>query len=128
MSAYSEKIARQKQTGLYRVSDFQNNGINREITHEIAFLAENVEMFDREIDILHFTDTFKQLQVNTTNAELLIEMFGDDPAAWPRKLVTLHLAPYGKEGKLGIRVKMPGADTPRPPAIPRPDIDDDIPF
>jgi hypothetical protein len=132
MSAYSEKIAKQKQSGLYRVSDFQNgSGQPREITHEIAYLAQDVQKFDREIDVLQFTDTFKQLQVNVTNGELLIEMLGDDPAAWPGNLVTLYLAPYGKEGKLGIRVKRPGADTPKPVAIVpsrEQEMDDDIPF
>jgi hypothetical protein len=120
MSAYSEKITRQKKAVLYRVSDLQNgNGEPREVTHEIAFLAQDVEKFDREVDILHFADTPKQLQVNVTNGELLIEMFGDEPANWPGNLVTLYLAPYDKKdpSKLGIRVKKPGANTTRPPAI-----------
>jgi hypothetical protein len=129
MSSYREKIDRQK-SGLYRVSDLQNgNGETREVTHEIAFLAQDVEMFDRKIDVLHFTDTRKQFQVNLTNGELLMEMFGDEPDNWPSNLVTLYLAPYGKEGKLGIRVKKPGANTPHPPALtPAADMNDEIPF
>jgi hypothetical protein len=127
-SSYREKINSQK-TGLYRVSDFQNgNSETRQVTHEIAFLAQDVEMFDRKVDVLHFTDTRKQLQVNLTNGELLMEMFGDEPATWPNNLVTLYLAPYGKEGKLGIRVKKPSANTPRPPAITSADDFGEIPF
>jgi hypothetical protein len=108
MSTYREKINRQKEGGLYKVSDLQNgNGETREVTHEIAFLVEDVEKFDRTMDILHFTDTRKQLQVNVTNADLLMDMFGDDPAKWPSNLVTLYLAAYDKKdpSKLGIRVK-----------------------
>jgi hypothetical protein len=129
MSSYREKINSQK-TGLYRVSDFQNGNSSetREVTHEIAFLAQDVEMFDRKVDVLHFTDTQKQLQINLTNGELLMDMFGDEPANWPNKLVTLYLAPYGKEGKLGIRVKKPGANTPA--ITPAADMNDEteIPF
>jgi hypothetical protein len=139
MSSYRDKINRQKEGGLYRVSDLQNgNGETREVTHEIAFLVQDVEMFDREIDILHFVDTPKQLQVNVTNADLLMDLFGDDPASWPGNLVTLYLAEYeyGKDKKrgLGIRVKKPGAGTPsntfKPPTLSSstPDFDDQIPF
>ena len=132
MSKYSDKVDRQKQAGLYRVSDLQNGGgQSREVTHEIAYLDEDVEMFDRKIDVLHFTDTFKELQVNVTNAEQLIEMFGDEPARWPGNSVTLYLAEYGKEGKLGIRLKRPGTATSRPTPVnvPAPvNMDDEIPF
>jgi hypothetical protein len=132
MSNYREKINRQKDGGLYKVSDLQNgNGETREVTHEIAFLAQDVEKFDREIDILHFADTRKQLQVNVTNADLLMDMFGDEPANWPGNLVTLYLVAYDKKdpSRLGIRVKKPGANTPRSPAISTPvDMDDEIPF
>jgi hypothetical protein len=143
MSEYRDKINRQKQGGLYRVSDFYINGdaqAVREYTHEIAFLQQDVVKFDREIDILHFTDTAKQLQVNVTNGDLLMDAFGDDPDLWPGSKVTLFLSPYGKEGKLGIRVRKAGteapmnartqtpASTPLPALIGNPPFDDEVPF
>jgi hypothetical protein len=142
MSAYRDKIERQKQTGLYRVSDFQINGdpqAVREYTHEIAFLQQDVVKFDREMDILHFTDTAKQLEVRTINGDLLMDAFGDDPADWPGNKVTLYLAPYGKEGKLGIRIRKAGTAPPAnareqtrttpPMTLSRQrDMDDEIPY
>jgi hypothetical protein len=142
MSSYRDKVNKQKQGGLYRVSDFYINSdpqAVREFTHEIAFLAQDVEMFDREIDILHFADTPQQLQVNITNADLLMDAFGDDPALWPGERITLFLAPYGKEGKLGIRIRKAGtappanareqAPTTAPTALSRQrDMEDEIPF
>jgi hypothetical protein len=121
MSSYRDKINRQKEGGLYRVSDLQNgNDAAREVTHEIAFFVQDVEMFDREIDVLHFVDTPKTLQVNVTNGETLMELFGDDPANWPHNQVTLFLAAYDKKdpSKLGIRLKRPGAETPSNDEIP----------
>jgi hypothetical protein len=44
MSAYSEKIEREKQKGLYKVADFDGG---KEVTHTIDQLMENVTMFDR---------------------------------------------------------------------------------
>jgi hypothetical protein len=68
-SAYAEKIARQKQAGLYKVADLQNgDGGSHEVTHEIAFLQEDVVKFEREMDILHFSDTNRQLQVTSPTA------------------------------------------------------------
>jgi hypothetical protein len=60
-------------------------------------------------------------------------MFGEEPLSWAGERVTLYLAPYGKEGKLGIRVKRPGAPTPSNEAkagpVPRTrQMDDEIPF
>jgi hypothetical protein len=47
------------------------------------------------------------LQLNQTNAEFLLDAFGDDPQAWAGEPVTLHLAEYDFKGekKLGIRLK-----------------------
>jgi hypothetical protein len=104
MSAYSEKIAKQK-TGTFKVADFEPN---KEITLTISDLLEDVPMFDKEVDLLCFQETGRQLQMNITNAEFLIDKFGDDPEKWNGKRVTLGLAPYGRENKLGIRVKLPG--------------------
>ena len=69
-------------------------------------------MFGKTVDILNFSDTARQLQLNQTNAEFLLDAFGDDPQTWGGKPVTLYLAEYDfKKGekKLGIRLKQ--ADT-----------------
>ena len=102
MSRFSEKVARMK-TGVYKVADF-DNGIT-ERTHTIDHLEEDVEMFEREVDVLHFEDTGQTLVVNVTNAELLMKAFGEEPSEWKGKRITLFLAPYGSEGKQGIRVR-----------------------
>jgi hypothetical protein len=136
MSAYSEKIARAKQVGLYKVSDFANG---EEKTHTISHLLEDVVKFDREMDVLCFTDTGKQLQVNVTNGEWLLDNFGDDPNDWPGNRVTLFLGEYeygkNKEKKQGIRLKQPdgaasgsGSLGTKPKRPPSRDIDDDIPY
>jgi hypothetical protein len=68
-------------------------------------------MFGKTVDILNFSDTARQLQLNQTNAEFLLDAFGDDPETWSGKAVTLYLAEYDIKGekKLGIRLKR--ADT-----------------
>jgi hypothetical protein len=104
MSAYSEKIRRAKEQGLFKVADV----LNREVTLTISHLLEDAVMFNREIDILCFVETGKQLQVNLTNGEWLIENFGDDPNDWPANRVTLYVGEYefkGGEKKQGIRLK-----------------------
>jgi len=75
MSAHSEKIARAKQQGLYKVADL----LGKEVTHTISHLLEDAAMFNREIDVLCFVDTARQLQVNITNGDWLINNFGEDP-------------------------------------------------
>jgi hypothetical protein len=126
MSAYSEKIKRMRETGLYKVADFEGG---KEVTHTIDRLLEDQVMFEREMDILCFTDTGRQLQVNVTNGETLIGLFGDDPDKWGGQRVTLYLAPYGKEGKLGIRLKAATGNGPTLPVRSRAaEMDDEIPF
>jgi hypothetical protein len=68
-------------------------------------------MFGKTMDVLNFSDTPRQLQVNQTNAEFLLDAFGDEPKTWGGKAVTLYLAEYEFKGerKLGIRLKR--ADT-----------------
>jgi hypothetical protein len=131
MSAYSEKIRRAKEQGLYKVADL----LNREVTHTISHLLEDCVKFDREMDILCFTDTGKQLQVNVTNGEWLIDNFGEDPNDWAGHRVTLYVGQYEfkvGEKKSGIRLKRPdggvtigGAAPKRPP---KDDVDDEIPY
>jgi hypothetical protein len=108
MSAFSERIRDQKDRGFYKVADLEGG---KEVTHTIDYLDEEVEMFNKTMDILNFSDTARQLQLNQTNAEILLDAFGDDPQAWKGKAVTLFLAEYeyNKEKKLGIRLKR--ADT-----------------
>jgi hypothetical protein len=108
MSAYSERIRDQKNKGMYKVADFEGG---KERMHTISHLLEAVEMFGKTVDILNFSDTDRQLQLNQTNAEFLLDAFGDDPQTWGGKPVTLYLAEYDFKGekKLGIRLKQ--ADT-----------------
>jgi hypothetical protein len=115
------------------VSDLEGG---KQVTHTISHLLEDVVKFDREMDIPCFTNTGKQLQVNVTNGEWLLDNFGDDPNDWGGHRVTLYLAPYqlkGKETKLGIRLKRAdgsastGGPPPKPPP-PKDDLDDDIPY
>ena len=125
MSAYSDKIKGMRETGLYRVADFDGG---KEVTHVIDELIQDVEMFDRTIDILEFEDSQRQLQLNVTNAETLITLFGDEPERWSGKRITLYLAPYGRENKLGIRIKAATAAN-GPPALTRQtDLNDEIQF
>jgi hypothetical protein len=105
MSAFSERIRDQKNKGMYKVADLEDG--NKELTHTIAHLDEAVEMFGKTVDILNFSDTARQLQLNQTNAEFLLDAFGDDPQTWGGKSVTLYLAEYEYRGekKPGIRLK-----------------------
>jgi hypothetical protein len=89
---------------MYKVADLEGG---REPTHIISHLLEAVEMFGKTVDILNFSDTARQLQLNQTNAEFLLNAFGDDPQTWGDKPVTLYLAEYDFKGKkkLGMRLK-----------------------
>jgi hypothetical protein len=104
MSTFSDRIRDQRNKGFYKVADFESG---KEVTHIIASLDEEVEMFGRTMDILNFQDPPRQMQLNQTNAEILLDAFGDEPSAWAGKGVTLFLAPYEfkKETKLGIRLR-----------------------
>jgi hypothetical protein len=104
MSAFSERIRDQKNKGLYKAADLEGG---KELTHIISHLLEEVEMFGKTVDILNFNDTARQLQLNQTNSEFLLDAFGDDPQTYPGKAVTLYLADYDFKGekKLGIRLK-----------------------
>jgi hypothetical protein len=104
MSAFSKRINDQKNRGFYRTADLEGG---KEITHVIDHLLEEVEMFGKTMDILNFSDTARQFQLNQTNAEYLLEAFGDDPKTWAGKAVTLYLADYEYKGekKPGIRLK-----------------------
>jgi hypothetical protein len=125
--SYREKLDKMKEHGLYRVSDFDGG---KEIVHIIDHLMQDVKMFERKMDILNFKDTGRQLQLNYTNGETLFDLFGE-PEQWEGKQIALYLAPYGNNGKLGIRVKAVNGVTP-PPSVPvvtpPPDLDDEIPF
>ena len=109
MSAFSDRIRDQKNKGLYKAADLEGG---KEVTHIISHLLEEVEMFGKTVDILNFSDTARQLQLNQTNAEFLLDAFGDDPQAWGGKPVTLYFVEYDfvkGEKKPGIRLKK--ADT-----------------
>jgi hypothetical protein len=139
MSAFSEKI-RGKESGFFKVADLENG----ERTLTIDRLDEDVVMFNEPKDILNFVETGKQLTLNQTNAEFLLDNFGDEPATYEGKQVTLYLASYKykDETGVGIRLKLPGAPAAKPAtaAAPKPapaprggngsksDPDDAIPF
>jgi hypothetical protein len=114
MSAFSERV-RSQRTGFYRATDLERD---TEITHTIDHLDEGIVMFGKKMDVLNFSDTGRQLQLNLTTAEFLLNAFGDDPESWKGKQVTLFLAEftYENEVKLGIRLKRPGALGATPPA------------
>jgi len=111
MSAFSKRI-REGTTGFFKASEFEG-----EKTLTIKHLDEGMEMFDKEIDLLNFIETGRQLQLNQTTSEWLLDNFGDDPEKWKDKKVTLYLGKYKfkdqetgeiKEGPT-IRLKLPGA-------------------
>jgi hypothetical protein len=135
MSAYRDKINKQKdeQGGVYKIADFQNGtGKTQEFTHTIESLVEDVPMFDREVDILNFENSNRQLVVNIIIADILMDLFGDDPQKdWPGKRITIYLTEYAPK-KFSFRVRAADASAPArsaPPAVrPKPDFDDEIPI
>jgi hypothetical protein len=137
MSAYSDKIKRLEERGLYKVKDLEDLG--GEATHVISILVEDEVRFEKEMDVLYFEDTGRQLSLNPINGRTLIELFGDEPENWKGRRITLFLEEY-REGKFGIRLKQPpnggaavtakalatvpaGKKPPEPPPF-----DDDIPY
>jgi hypothetical protein len=139
MSAFSERVQaqreEQKETGLFKVDELRPN---KELLLTVRHIDEQVAMFGKEVDLLNFVETGRQLQLNWTTSQWLIDNLGDDPENWPGKQVVLHLAEYeyNREKKLGIRLKLPGQPSPAtngPPPQPKPlpprkqDLDDDIP-
>src|SRR5262249_21147313 len=141
MSAFSERI-RNSTKGFYKVADFSGG---REITHTISHLDEEMEVFGEVKDILNFVETGRQLQLNQTTSEWLLNNLGEEPETWKGKRVVLYLADYQYQGKTdkGVRLKLPG-DANKPAAkdgtvIPptrsadrkgnrKPDFDDEIPY
>jgi hypothetical protein len=113
MSVYSDKIAQQKQQqkdrGLYKLDDFVGG---KEFTHTISSLWEDQVMFEREMDILNFSDTGRQLEVNVQRGETLIKLFGDDPKLWEGKDITLYTAARNKKGDLSIYLRAAGTSRP----------------
>jgi hypothetical protein len=102
MSAFSERIRENK--GFYKATEFEGD---KEVTHTIDHLDEEVKLWGKTVDILNFSDTARQLQINQTNAEFLLDTFGDDPKTYAGKAVTLYGFEYDINGekKLGIRLK-----------------------
>ena len=76
MSEISKRILRNSTKGFYRADDLKGG---REVTHVIHHLDEEMVMYGKTKDILNFSDTGKQLSLNQTNAEFLLDTFGDDP-------------------------------------------------
>jgi hypothetical protein len=124
MSAYSEKIKREKEKGIFKVADFEGG---ETLTLIIEALLEDVTMYDRKQDLLFFRDSPKQLSVNVTNGDTLIKLFGEDPEDWKGHAVTLFLAEY-MEGKFGIRVRAADATAGNDAPPKATDFKDEIPF
>ena len=105
MSEYTQKIAKEKaeaaNRGFFRVADFEGG---KEKTLVIDCLLQNQMVFEGQKDVLYFTNSGKQLVVNLTNADVLINSFGDDPALWSGHRVTFYLHEY-RPGKFGVRLK-----------------------
>ena len=139
MSAFSERIRREKEKSFFKVADFEGG---KKLTLTIHELQEEVRKFDETMDLLCFEGTSKQLKLNQTTSEWLLDNFGDDPERYPGRQVTLYLDKYKFKGEsgTGIRLKLPGdlqqptapassAATP-PPRLSdrRTNMDDEIPF
>jgi hypothetical protein len=94
-------------------------------THELTI--EKVEMEDvgdtREKPVVYFTGKGKGLVLNITNANAIVDLFGDDTDGWKGRTIKLYPTRVDFKGKMvdAIRVK---ADDPAPPA----EDGDDIPF
>jgi hypothetical protein len=116
MSEFSERIRGQKK-GFFKVVDIEAG----EKTFTISHLDEAVEMFGKSVDVLNFVETGQQLQLNQTNAEVLLDAFGDDPAAWAGQRVTLYLRTYTYEGKTGLSIRLRKAGAPKPAAASTPE-------
>jgi hypothetical protein len=135
MSAFSERI-RSQSKGTFKVADFEKT---KELALTIASLDEAVQMFGKEVDLLNFVETGKQLQLNQTTAEFLLDNFGDDPKTWPGKKLVLYLTTFEYQGetKSGIRLRLLGTTAPKPgdsktraqsADVRKPDLDDEIAF
>jgi hypothetical protein len=116
MSAFSERIRSQK-TGAFKAADFAGG---KEVTLTIDYLEEEVERFDKKIDILHFVETQQELQLNQSKSEFLLSVFGDDPEKWKGQRVTLHQVEYpnvtDEKYRYGIGVKLRAESVPERPA------------
>ena len=132
MSEFSKRVRAQRDKGLFKVADFKNGPQVYTISH----LDEQMVMFNKEVDLLNFQETGRQLQLNQTTSEWLLDNLGDDPDEYAGQQVELFLADYTYEGetKQGIRLRRPAESTPKPKAakktdhIPDPDLDDEIPW
>jgi hypothetical protein len=136
MSAFSDRI-RGNQKGFYKVAEFEGG---KELTLTISHLDADMEMFGKTVDILNFVETGRQLQINQTNAEILLDAFGDDPENWRGQRITLFATTYEYGDKKGLTIRIKKADDARKstaaagdgtaPTRSRPpdDMDDSIPF
>ena len=135
MSKFSERVHSQR-TGLFKVADLEGG---KELTLTISELLEEQRMFDKDVDLFCFEETGKQLQLNQTVSEWLIDNLGTEPDLWKGQQVTLYLDTYeyNKERRLGVRIKLAGDNTSTPHALDQPkaggkgngdDPDDAIPF
>jgi hypothetical protein len=132
-SEFSKRVRAQRDKGLFKVADFKNGPQVYTISH----LDEQMTMFGKEVDLLNFQEVGRQLQLNQTTSEWLLDNLGDDPDEYAGQRVELYLGEYTYEGKTsqGIRLRRPGEKSaPKPtPKKPDPagsdvDLDDEIPW
>jgi hypothetical protein len=106
MSAFSERIRSQK-TGQFKAADFAGG---RELILTIDYLEEEVERYDKTIDILHFVETQQELQLNQSKSEFLLDTLGDDPAKWKGQHIVLYQVEYpnatDEKYRYGIGIKL----------------------
>jgi hypothetical protein len=144
MSAFSERIRSQK-TGQFKAADFAGG---KELELTIDFLEEQVERFDKTIDILHFVETQQELQLNQSKSEFLLDALGDDPAKWKAQHIVLYQVEYpnatDEKYRYGIGIKLRAEPETAPARKPplgnaparsssagngnKPDFDDSVPF
>jgi hypothetical protein len=115
MSAFSDRIRSQK-SGMFKTADFAGD---REEVVTIDHLEEEVEMFGRTTDVLHFRETRQQLELNQTRSEFLIDTLGDDPAKWAGQKIVLYLGTYTYANNEGNTIKIKLREE-TPPAANRP--------
>jgi hypothetical protein len=116
MGTFSERIRSQK-TGAFKAADFAGG---KEVTLTIDYLEEEVERFDKKIDILHFVETQQELQLNQSKSEFLLDTLGDNPEKWKGQRVVLYQVEYpnvtDEKYRYGIGVKLRAEPVPERPA------------
>jgi hypothetical protein len=99
---------------------------------------EEVGDDERAKPVVRFRGRQKGLVLNATNYDLIADVYGDETAGWPGRIVELYAARTSFKGKMVdcIRVRVPEANQPpkqQPQPVVKPaaadvEMDDEIPF